>query len=47
MQRGTLRAHIFHWSLNVRAVVWKEPRKVTVDQVDNPKIQEPGDAVVG
>ena len=30
----------------MRAVVWKEPRKVTVDQVDNPKIQEPGDAIV-
>lgn len=32
--------------LRMRAVVWKEPRKVVIDEVDKPSIQEPGDALL-
>ncbi|MBV8599952.1 MAG: glutathione-independent formaldehyde dehydrogenase [Candidatus Eremiobacteraeota bacterium] len=30
----------------MRAVVWKEPHKVVVEQVEDPKIQEPADAIL-
>ena len=30
----------------MKAVVWHRPRKVSVDEVDDPSIEEPTDAII-